>query len=92
MERIISIRLFDRSYTFRADAQVSQAEKVANCVVEQVERARASADGPSKMDTVILAALNIANDYLEMKHSREKILKDIDRRCKVLIQHIDAIA
>ena len=92
MERIISIRLFGRAYTFRANVEVTDAEKVAKCVVEQVERAKVSADGPSKLDTVILAALNIANDYLEMKHTHEEILKDIDRRCKVLIEHIDASA
>jgi hypothetical protein len=37
-----------------------------------------------------LAALNIANDYFEMKQGREELVKDIDRRCKVLIENIDA--
>ncbi len=92
MERVISIQLFGRPYTFRANAEVTDAEKIAKCVVEQVERARASADGPSKIDTIILAALNIASDYLEMKHTHEEILKDIDRRCEVLIEQIDASA
>jgi cell division protein ZapA (FtsZ GTPase activity inhibitor) len=67
-------------------------EEVANCVVEQVEKARTSVQVPGKLDAVVLAALNIASDYLEIKHRREKLLKDIDRRCRVVIEYIDANA
>ncbi len=92
MDRIINIRLFDQSYTFRANAEVSYAERVADRVIEEVEKAQASAKMPSRLDTVILAALNIANDYLEMKSHRDELLKDIDRQCKVLIDYIDTNA
>ncbi len=90
MDRIISIELFGKAYTFRAEAQLSHVEEVANYLVEQVEKAMASAEVPNKLDTVILAALNIANDYLEMKQRREQLLKDIDQRCRVLIETMDS--
>jgi hypothetical protein len=89
VDRIINIKLFDHAYTFRADAKVSQAEKIATYVVEEVEKAWASGEVPSKLDTVILAALNIANDYFEIKRCRKELLRDIDHRCKVLIDYID---
>ncbi|NVM20765.1 MAG: cell division protein ZapA [Desulfobacterales bacterium] len=92
MDRIIKIKLFDQAYTFKANAQVFHAEKIANYVVEQVEKAGASAAAHSKLDTVILAALNIASDYFEMKRCREKLFEDIDQRCKVLVEYIDANA
>ena len=41
------------------------------------------------MYALILAALNIANDYFRMKRSREDLSMDIDRRCQDLIEHID---
>jgi cell division protein ZapA (FtsZ GTPase activity inhibitor) len=88
VDGIISIKLFDQAYTFRADAEASRAEKIANYVVKEVEKAGASAEVPSKLDTVILAALNIANDYFEMKRGREEVLRDIDQRCRVLIDYI----
>jgi cell division protein ZapA len=90
VDRVISIKLFGEPYTFRADAEAIHVEKIANYVVEQVEKARACAEGPAKVDTLILAALNIANDYFEMKQGREELVKDIDRRCKALIENIDA--
>jgi len=90
VDRVISIELFGEAYTFSAEAEAFHAEKIANYVVEQVEKARASAEVPGKLDTLILAALNIANDYFEMKQRREELVKAIDRRCKALIENIDA--
>jgi cell division protein ZapA len=90
VDRVISIELFGRAYTFSADTEAFHAEKIAKYVVEQVEKVRASAEVPGKLDTLILAALNIANDYFEMKQRREELVKDIDRRCKALIENIDA--
>ena len=92
MDRLISIELFGQAYTFRASGQVLQPEEVVDYVAGQVEKARAAAEAPSKMDTVILAALNIANDYMEMRGSRQDLVRDIDQRCRNLIEYIDANA
>ena len=89
MERVISIELFGQAYTFRASGEVSQIQEVADYVAGQVEKVQAAAEAPSKLDTLILAALNIANDYFEIRRSRQELVKDIDRRCKNLIEHID---
>ena len=90
MDRIISIELFGQTYRFQAHAGLLHAEKVADYVAEQVKKAEAGGEVPGKLDTVILAALNIANDYFEMKGRRDQLLHDIDRRCAVLIESIDA--
>jgi cell division protein ZapA len=90
VDRLISIELFGQAYTFKASGEVSQVQEVANYVAGQVEKARAAADAPSKLDTLILAALNIANEYFEIRRSRQELVKDIDQRCKILIKHIDA--
>ncbi len=92
MDRLISIELFGQAYTFRASGPVSQAEEVANYVAEEVEKAQTAGEAPSKLDTVILAALNIANDYFEVRRSRQDLVRDIDQRCKTLIERIDANA
>jgi cell division protein ZapA len=92
VDRLISIELFGQAYTFRASGQVSQPEEVANYVAGEVEKAVAAGENPSKLDTVILAALNMANDYFEMRRSRQNLVRDIEKRCKILIEHIDANA
>lgn len=92
MDRLISIELFGQAYTFKASGPVSQAKEVANYVAEKVEKAQVAGEAPSKLDTVILAALNIANDYFEVRRSRQDLVRDIDQRCKGLIERIDANA
>ena len=90
MDQLISIELFGQTYTFKASGEVSEVQEVADYVAEQVKKAQAAAEAPSKQDTLILAALNIANDYFQVRRSRQELIGDIDQRCKVLIEHIDA--
>ncbi len=89
MGQVISIRLFDQTYRFKADAEASEADSIASYVVKEIEKAQASSDVPSKLDTVILAALNIANDYFMLKRGHETLMKDVNRRCRVLVNYID---
>jgi len=90
MEQLVSIELFGQPYTFKASGEVSEAQEVADYLTEQVEKAQSVAESPSKLDTVILAALNIANDYFRMKRSHADLSRSIDRRCQDLIEHIDS--
>ncbi|MDY6838746.1 MAG: cell division protein ZapA [Thermodesulfobacteriota bacterium] len=92
MDRVISIELFGQTYRFRTDASLVHAEKIVDYVAQQVQKAGAGGDIPGKLDTVILAALNIANDYFEMKRCRDELALDIDKRCSVLIDTIDTNA
>lgn len=89
MDRTISIDLFGQAYTFKTSGEVSQVQEVANYLAAQVEKAGAAAEAPSKLDTLILAALNIANEYFEIRRNRQELISDIDQRCKILIEHID---
>jgi cell division protein ZapA (FtsZ GTPase activity inhibitor) len=90
VDRIIRILLFGQAYEFRADRQLVHAEKIADHVVQEVEKAQSSASLPGKLETVILAALNIANNYFEMKERCDNLSRDIEQRCKTLIDSIDA--
>jgi len=87
--QVISIKLFDQTYRFKAGTEASDAESIASYVVKEIEKAQASADVPSKLDTVILAALNIANDYFVLKQGHEALRKDVNNRCRSLVNYID---
>jgi cell division protein ZapA len=89
VDQRISIKLFDQAYTFKADAEASEVDKIANYVVAEVEKAHASAKVPGKLDSVILAALNIASEYFEIKRGREELLRRIEDRCNALIENIE---
>jgi len=90
VDQFVSIELFGQAYTFKASGEVSEAQEVADYLTEQVEKAQTAAESPNKLDSLILAALNIANDYFRLKRSREDLSRDIDQRCQDLIEHIDS--
>jgi len=89
VDRTISIKLFDRAYSFKTDAEVSHVEQITAHVAREVAKAQASGEVPGKLDTVILAALNIANDYFEAKRGSEEVLNKIENRCLALINYIE---
>jgi len=88
VEELIEIELFGQSYTFKASGQVSRPQEIADYVAGQVEKARDAAEAASKFDALILTVLSIANDYFEMRRSHQNLVRDIDDRCKVLIDHL----
>lgn len=89
MDRTISIRLFNQTYRFKADTETAEADRIAGYVVAEIEKAQASAKVPSRLDSVILAALNIANDYFELKRDRDAMVRNVTKRCGLLIDYID---
>ena len=75
LEQLVTIELFGRKHTFKAESDVQQAKEIAEVLVKEVSRlenqqaGRSSAE--SNLTTLMLAALNIAhqNRDLENRHS-----------------------
>ena len=92
MEQLVTIELFGQPYTFKAEAGVSNAKEVANHLVEEVTRIEpqhSSKSSVNKLATLILAALNIANENIRLKQSYSDLLKDISKRSTNLIHLLD---
>jgi cell division protein ZapA (FtsZ GTPase activity inhibitor) len=89
VDRTISIRLFNQTYKFKADTEAAEADRIAGYVVAEIEKAQASGKVPSRLDSVILAALNIANDYFELKRGHDAMVRNVTERCGLLIDYID---
>jgi len=89
VDQTISIRLFNQTYRFKADTEAAEADRIAGYVVKEIEKAQALAEVPSRLDSVILAALNIANEYFELKRGHDAMVKNINHRCGLLIDYID---
>ena len=94
LEQIVTIELFGQSHTFKANAEVSQAAQVADLLAEEVARVenQQAGQGPniSKLTILMLAALNIANEHMELKRNHFKLLHEIADRSRSLIRTLDA--
>jgi cell division protein ZapA (FtsZ GTPase activity inhibitor) len=95
LEQLVKIELFGQPYTFKAESEVKNAEKVADYLVKEVSKVTAQQSRRSsninKLAVMILTALNIANENMELKREQSKFLRDITKRSENLSRNLDAI-
>ena len=93
MEKTVTIELFGQPHTFKADSDVTRAREVADLLVKEVARVESQQIDPSlnisRQKILILAALNIANENMELKSNHSKLLHDVAQRTTKLIDTLD---
>ncbi len=93
MEQIVTIELFGQPHTFKTDSDVSRAKEVADLLVREVARVESqqidSSSNISRQQILVLAALNIANEIMELKRNHSELLNDIAQRTTTLIGTLD---
>ena len=95
MEQLVTIEIFGQPYTFKTDSDVANAKEVADYLVQEVtkiETQDSSKSSVTKFTTLLLAALNIANENIEMKKKYADLLKNFSNRSMNLIRTLDTAA
>ena len=94
LEEIIDIELLGNRFSFRADKTIPNAKEVAEHLVEEVTRIEEQLNQKkNKIDNlkiIVLAALNIASEHLEVKRNYEDLIKSISGRSATLIHRLAA--
>lgn len=93
MEQLVTIELFGKPYTFKAESEVKKAKKVANFLAKEVSRVESQQSGESStasdLTTLMLAALNIAYQNMELEDNYSKFMQDMAERSAKLIRKMD---
>jgi len=93
LDEIVTIELFGQTHTFKANSEVTKAKEVADLLVKEVSRIEDQqanqSSNMSKLTMLMIAALNIANENLELKRSHSKLLNDVADRTATLIHTLD---
>ncbi len=93
MDQLVTIELFGKPYTFKAESEVNKAKDVADLLTKEVSRVQSQQSGDSsatsQLTTLMLAALNIAHQNMELENNYSKFLQDISERSAKLIRKID---
>jgi cell division protein ZapA (FtsZ GTPase activity inhibitor) len=94
LEQLVTIELFGQPYTFKTESDVSKAKEVADYLVEEVARIETQhskiSSNVTKLNTLILAALNISYENIELKKDHSDLLQEISTRTTNLIRALDA--
>jgi cell division protein ZapA (FtsZ GTPase activity inhibitor) len=94
LEQLLKIELFGQPFTIKADSEVTKAREVADFLVKEVSKIEAQQRGTTsnlnKLAILILAALNIANENLELKKNHSDLLRNISERAKAIDRLLDS--
>ncbi|MGE5258660.1 MAG: cell division protein ZapA [Hyphomicrobiales bacterium] len=90
---MVTIELFGQPYTFKADTEVAKANEVADLLAREVKKVQDQATGPSthipNLTILILAALNIANQIVQLTKNSGDFADRMAERCEALNRMLD---
>jgi cell division protein ZapA len=84
----VTIKIRSREYAVRGSDDREQILKVAAYVDEKLREISDSKKGLNDEKTAILAALDIAGDYFQLKREKENLLREISNRSQKLIKSV----
>lgn len=91
MEKPVTVNILGNEYSIKSEEDTEQVYKIAEYMNEKVKEINDNTEGLSDKKKVILVALNIANDYFQVKKERDELLAGIRQRSKELINNINSI-
>ena len=93
MEQLVTIEIFGRPYTFKAESEATKAKEVVDFLKREITKVETQQSGKSpgitKLAILILAALNIANEKFDLKMNHSELLEQISERSAKLIRKLD---
>ena len=94
MDQLLTIEILGQPFTFKTDSNESEARAVADFVTKSIDQVKSQCANqvptPDKGAILILAALNIASDYFDLKRKHQEILDDINQRSVHLLNTIES--
>jgi len=93
LEQLVTIEIFGRPYTFKAESETTKAKEVVDFLKKEITKVENqqtnTSPGITKLAILILAALNIANENFDLKSIQSELLEQISERSTRLISILD---
>jgi len=94
LDQVLTIDVLGQPFTFKTDSNVSDAKAVADYVIRSVDQAKTQCShktlSPDKGAILILTALNITNEFFDLKKKHQQLLHDIEQRSANLLNTLDS--
>lgn len=89
MEKLVEVNIFGQAYTVKTDADKEYIQKIAEYVDKKMDEIVRNTKTVSTLNTAILAALNIADDFFKEMEKREELLAEVENRSREIVKTID---
>jgi len=87
----VKVRIMDNEYIIESELDKSEIIEVAQLVDEKCREIKQNAQGLTDKKVAILAAFEIASDYLRLLKREISIKNDIEKKVQALSYHIDSV-
>ncbi len=83
------VTIFGNTYTIQGDAPAEYITQLAAYVNEKMEDVQRNISSGSPLQIAILAALNIADEYFQVRDMKSSMTADIENKARALISMLD---
>lgn len=87
----IEVEIFGQKYALRADADEEHVRKVADLVDQKMREVATGSRSISTMQIAVLAALDIASEYVQQRSRLGQLTADVESRSDRLAQRIEDV-
>lgn len=91
MKKKYHINILEQELSVLSDAGDDHVANVVRCVRDKVEQVRGASSNINILNVAILAALNIADEYLKQMAIDEKTCNQLESRTESLISLMDGM-
>jgi cell division protein ZapA len=89
LKKRFSIRILGQELSVLSDARDDHVADVERYVSDKIEEVKKTSADQTTLNIIILAALNIADEYLRLKGEKEDFYKELEIKSEKLIQFIE---
>ena len=89
MKKNIDVEIIGNNYTIRSDADEDYVHKIADYLNGKIQEVLQSTKPVDTLNVVILAALNIASEFILLRDEQGEFQRQVKERSRRLIRFID---
>lgn len=83
------VSIFGNNYTIQGDASPEYIESLAKYLNAKMEEVASAVPSANAMQVAVLAALNISDEYFQLRDIQEHSTGDIEKRANALISMLE---
>lgn len=85
----VTVYILGQKYTLQAASNEDHLLKVAEHLNKRIEEVERSGGTTTTLGTAVLAALNIANELIQLRDQQSNLLKEIEGKAERLLERIE---
>ena len=89
MESRVKVSIYGATYSIQGEAAPEYIERLARLVNERMEEVGRGLSSGTPLQVAILAALNIADEYTQIKELKSGLTGELERKKRQLISLLD---